>query len=102
MRACRASHYVGTALALSSVVAAAVFVEPLLLAAAALSGYFFAWIGHFFIEKNRPATFSYPLWSLIADFKMFGLACAGKMSAEVTRVLDGEFEEPASSGQRGD
>lgn len=36
-----------------------------------LCGYAFAWVGHFIIEKNRPATFKHPLWSLIGDFKMF-------------------------------
>lgn len=36
-----------------------------------LIGYGFAWVGHFFFEKNKPATFKYPLWSLISDFKLF-------------------------------
>ena len=90
VRACRGLHYVGTTLALSNVVAAVVFGVPQLFGAAIVSGYFFAWIGHFFVEKNRPATFTYPLWSLIADFKMFGLACTGRMASEVTRVLEAE------------
>ncbi len=34
-------------------------------------GYGFAWVGHFFFEKNKPATFQYPFWSLISDFKLF-------------------------------
>jgi hypothetical protein len=50
---------------------------------ALLPGYGAAWFGHFFIEKNRPATFKYPLWSLIADYKMIGLMAAGKMQAEL-------------------
>ena len=50
-----------------------------------VSGYGFAWYSHFFIEKNRPATFNYPLWSLLGDFKMFGLMCRGRMDAEVKR-----------------
>jgi hypothetical protein len=87
VRACRGLHYVGTTLAICNLAAALLWMQPRFLATAALSGYFFAWIGHFFIEKNRPATFSYPLWSLFADFKMFGFACAGKMSREVSRVL---------------
>lgn len=43
-----------------------------------LVGYFFAWIGHFLIEKNRPATFKHPIWSLMGDFKMFYLMLVGK------------------------
>lgn len=34
-------------------------------------GYGFAWVGHAFFEKNKPATFKYPFWSLISDFKLF-------------------------------
>ena len=49
-------------------------------------GYAFAWFGHFFVEKNRPASFKYPFWSFISDFKMIGLMLAGRMSAEAARV----------------
>ena len=50
-------------------------------------GYGFAWPGHLLLERNRPATFRHPLWSLAADFKMFALMAAGRMDAEVERVL---------------
>ena len=43
-------------------------------------GYGFAWVGHFFFEKNRPATFTYPLYSLIGDFAMFRDILLGKIS----------------------
>jgi hypothetical protein len=45
-----------------------------------------AWIGHFFVEKNKPATFDYPLWSLRGDYKMLRLMLAGKMEAEIERL----------------
>lgn len=55
---------------------------------ALVPGYTAAWIGHFFIEHNRPATFRHPLWSLAADYKMVALMLAGRMGREVERALD--------------
>lgn len=49
-------------------------------------GYAFAWFAHFVVEKNRPATFKYPLWSFISDFKMIAFIVTGRMRGEVDRV----------------
>ena len=49
-------------------------------------GYAFAWFSHFFVEHNKPATFKYPLWSFISDYKMMWFMLTGKMQAEVERV----------------
>lgn len=49
-------------------------------------GYAFAWFAHFVVEKNRPATFKYPVWSFISDFKMIAYMLAGRMGKEVERV----------------
>jgi hypothetical protein len=82
---CRGIHYLGTALVIGTVAAAAVTLNPVLLVATPFVGYGPAWFSHFFVERNRPATFKYPVWSLLADFKMFGLALRGKMGDEMRR-----------------
>jgi len=81
----RALHYVGTTVGLACLVAAVATQVWWLLAGSFVSGYLFAWIGHFAVEKNRPATFTYPLWSFISDFRMFGTWLAGRMGDELER-----------------
>lgn len=83
---CRGLHYMGTGLALCTAATAAVTATGWLVVVALVLGYGPAWVGHFFIEHNRPATFKYPLWSLLSDFKMLGLAVRGKMGDEVVRL----------------
>jgi len=53
-------------------------------------GYAFAWFAHFFIEHNKPATFKYPFWSFISDYKMVFYMLTGRMNAEVERVTLGK------------
>lgn len=66
-------HFIGTSLAVIFVFLAALQLSPSYLVLALISGYFFAWIGHFFVQKNQPLTFQYPGMSLLADFKLYGL-----------------------------
>ena len=83
--ATRLLHFIGTSGALALITMAAVLPQLWLLLAAPFSGYFFAWVGHFFVEKNRPATFKYPLFSLIGDFHMYGLMWLGRMNTQAMR-----------------
>ncbi len=83
----RVLHFAGTTLGLLWVAAAAAgFGNGRFFLYGLVNAYGFAWIGHFFIEKNRPATFTYPLWSLLGDFRMYGLMWRGRMKAEVGRL----------------
>jgi hypothetical protein len=79
----RGLHYVGTGGLLALAATALATRRPALLALLPVVGYGFAWAAHFFVEKNRPATFTYPLWSLGADFVMFGKMLRGRMHEEV-------------------
>ena len=74
----RALHYAGTALTFVAL-AAGVLLNTLWLLAIPLAGYGFAWGAHFGVEKNRPATFTYPLWSLASDYRMFFLWLSGRL-----------------------
>ena len=82
----RALHYVGTSLVVGVALFALVTGRWLLLALLPVVGYLFAWIGHFGVEKNRPATFTYPLWSLAADFRMWWLWLSGRLKPELERA----------------
>lgn len=70
-RTCRRLHFVGTSLVIATVLYALVTGAWAALLLAPVFGYGFAWVGHFAFEKNRPATFRYPLYSLVGDFVMY-------------------------------
>jgi hypothetical protein len=83
----RMLHFAGTSLALTALGYAIAKRKPKALLLAPLAGYGFAWVGHFLVEKNRPATFKHPLWSLRGDFRMFRKILDGTMDEEVRRVM---------------
>ena len=101
--ATRRLHYVGTGLVIALAIAALVTGTWWLLLALPVAGYFFAWIAHFRVERNRPATFTYPLWSLAADFRMFFLWASGRLGPELgdERLGDARAPETARPVQRG-
>ena len=82
----RAWHYFGTSMAIACIVAAIVSANAWWLLAAAVCGYGPAWIGHLFVEKNRPATFQYPFWSLFSDFRMYAAWLNGRIGRELERA----------------
>ena len=78
-RNCRRLHFVGTSLVIATAVYAVASGNWLALLAVPLLGYGFAWVGHFFFEHNRPATFTYPVYSLMGDFVMFRDILTGRI-----------------------
>ncbi len=74
----RKLHFIGTGLTLFSLSLGFIFLDWRYFVAAPLFGYGFAWIGHFFFEKNKPATFQYPGFSLASDFILFFDLLRGK------------------------
>ncbi|MBK4996031.1 DUF962 domain-containing protein [Pseudomonas sp. S37] len=76
---CRRLHFVGTSLVIALLAYTIGSGKWMLLLAVPLFGYGFAWVGHFFFEKNRPATFTYPFYSLAGDFVMFRDILLGKL-----------------------
>jgi hypothetical protein len=86
----RAIHFVGTLTGWVVLIAAIVLRHWLWIAGALVVSYALAWISHFFVEHNRPATFEHPLWSWRADQKMVKLMLTGKMEDEVRRSVASE------------
>ncbi|MBP7821480.1 MAG: DUF962 domain-containing protein [Saprospiraceae bacterium] len=79
----RVLHFIGTSLFLMIVLLSIIFCNWRILLLGPIAGYGFAWVGHFFYEKNRPATFTYPLMSLASDFIMFYHFLTGQLRSKM-------------------
>ena len=94
----RVLHFIGSAIALGWLGYAIYARNAWFVLAALVSGYAFAWIGHFFVEKNRPATFTYPFRSLACDWVMFLYILTGQIGKQLKRV---EEVYPSAEGAKG-
>lgn len=83
----RGMHFIGNSLVLIVLAAAVSLREWQLLFALPFLGYGFAWVGHFFFEKNRPATFSYPFKSFACDWIMYWYTLTGRIAGELKRYV---------------
>ena len=79
-------HALGSLSALTWIGLAIAWGSPWLGLAALVNGYGLAWIGHFFVEKNRPASFKYPGWSFLADWVMLAYVLSGRINRELERL----------------
>jgi hypothetical protein len=96
----RAFHYAGTTLVVAIALVALLTGNWWLLLAMPVAGYAFAWASHALIERNRPATFTYPTWSLVADFRMWVLWLSGRIEREL--VAAGVRPHGSSEAARGE
>lgn len=76
---CRLLHFIGTSLAVVLLAAAVLSRNPWFVLIGLVQGYAFAWIGHFAFEKNRPASFRQPLYSFLADWRMWFELLTGRL-----------------------
>jgi hypothetical protein len=84
--ATRGWHYIGTTLTLCCLAVAIATRNCWWLLAMVVLGYGPAWIGHFTIERNRPATFRYPVWSLASDLKLYLFWLSGRLPGELEKA----------------
>jgi hypothetical protein len=82
-RTSRILHYIGTSLFLSILFWSLITGRYTILIAGPFAGYGFAWVGHFFFEKNKPATFKYPFFSLASDFVMLFHFVTGQIETKL-------------------
>lgn len=85
----RLLHYLGTFGTLLCWAMFAMTLSWAWIVAALVVPYSFAWAGHFFVENNTPLAFTKPLWSLLADFRMFGLALTGRLMRQMREAVAG-------------
>jgi len=78
-RISRRLHFSGTSVALVLLIASMVTQKWWLIALALVQGYAFAWVGHYFFERNKPATFKYPGFSLMGDWRLWWEILTGKL-----------------------
>ena len=78
-RTTRRLHFLGSGLALLCIVMLAVTLDGWWFLAGLAAGYGFAWVAHLTVEKNRPATFSHPVYSFMGDWMMFWQILSGKI-----------------------
>ncbi|MBQ4888494.1 DUF962 domain-containing protein [Shewanella sp. MMG014] len=76
---CRRLHYIGSGIIVVMLIIVLLSEQWWLLWTLPVIGYGFAWVGHFFFEKNKPATFEYPFYSLLADWVMFAQMLKSKL-----------------------
>ena len=88
----RVLHFIGTLLLISFLITGIITGRWWFFALIPVTGYGFAWVGHFFIEKNRPATFTYPFYSLAGDFVMFWDILTGQINKKRS-VINNQFDE---------
>ena len=76
---CRQLHFIGSSLVLGCLILAIWSGSGYFLLATPFFGYGFAWLGHFFFERNRPASFSQPLYSFLSDWLMYWQLLSGQI-----------------------
>jgi hypothetical protein len=84
----RRLHFIGNTNLFAWLLLALIQRRPSLVIFAVISSYLIAWIGHFFVERNRPATFQYPIWSALCDMRMYYLMWRNEMNGEVSRYIN--------------
>jgi hypothetical protein len=97
--ATRRLHFIGTTLGLIFLALAAVLRAPRISIAAFVAAYGCAWIGHFFFERNAPATFRHPLLSLRADFRMYRLMWTGGLAVHLLERTSRDLSAKVRTGR---
>ncbi len=100
--ATRLLHFIGTSLGIALLIFFVARGQWYFFPAFFIVGYALAWFAHFVVEKNRPASFRFPFWSFISDFKMMGYMLTGRMRREVERVLGDNKTQTSGQLANGD